>query len=180
MLNPISVAIAASMLAAYAAALWILFERAGERGWKALVPVYGDLVRMRLTWSRDAFVRRLALSCVLALSLLALWRLGALAVTVDGWDSSVSVVTPFTLRQGVAGLCACVSLVWLLVTEIEAHWYAADAYDGTVGTFLLLAFLGGWAYLGMALLALRGKRGYLGTLEERDAMEAAERVSYAR
>ncbi len=34
---------------------WKMLEKAGEKGWKALVPVYGDLVLFRLFWSTQMF-----------------------------------------------------------------------------------------------------------------------------
>lgn len=29
---------------------WRIFEKAGERGWKSLIPVYNNYIRYRLAW----------------------------------------------------------------------------------------------------------------------------------
>ena len=33
---------------------WMLFQKAGEKGWKSLIPFYGDYIQWRLGWKRTA------------------------------------------------------------------------------------------------------------------------------
>lgn len=47
-------------------AQWKLFEKAGEKGWKCLIPIYGAYVWYQLTWSVGAW------AAILAVSLLSL------------------------------------------------------------------------------------------------------------
>ncbi len=36
-------------------AQWMLFKKAGEGGWKSLIPVYNYYTLFKITWSRSAF-----------------------------------------------------------------------------------------------------------------------------
>lgn len=172
MLNPISNMLILAILASSAVAFSILFKKAGLTWWHALIPVYNDYVWMRATWTRGAFVRRMIGYAALGGALYALSSMGAM--TIDESGGSFAFVTPFTLSQSLAGLVACVAIVWTAILQLEANWYAADAFDGTLGTFLGLSFFGGFAYLWMAIRVLRGGRHYLGDLDARiEAEEAA-------
>lgn len=178
MLNPIMIGLTVAILACSVAAFWILFEAAGIPGWNALIPVYNDSKWMGAVWNKGAFIRRMVSWAALICSVAGLVGMGA--ITVNAETGSFSVASPFTLNQSLVGLVACVSLIWVVCMQIEANWYAADAFDGTLGTFFGLTFLGGFAYLWMAWLVKKGDRRYLGTLDERIEAEEAERISYAR
>lgn len=177
MLNPISIGLIVAILASSAVAFSVLFKKAGLVWWHALVPVYNDYEWMRVTWTKAAFVRRMLCLAVIAGSAYAMHSMGAL--TIDTEAKSFSFVTPFTLEQSVAGLVLCVSVVWFAIMQLEANWYAADAFDGTLGTFLGMSFLGGFAYLWTAFLAWRGEREYLGDLDTRIEAEEASYAGYA-
>lgn len=179
MLNPIAIGLAAINLVAAIVAFWILFDKAGIAGWKCLVPVYNDKLWMDAIWGRPAFVRRLLMTIAFLCSGIALAKTGGVTWYGTGTDFTISVTTPFTLAQSLAGLALCVSGIWLACLQIEANWYAADAFDGTLGTFLGLTVFGGLAYLWMAVMVARGKRSYLGTLDERIAAEDAMQPSYS-
>lgn len=169
MLNPISIGLLAALLLSSIAGFSLLFKGAGLTWWHTLIPVYNDYRWMRATWTTEAFVRRMIGLAALAISTCAMHSMGG--ITLDAENLSFSFVAPFTLEQSVAGLAMCVSLVWVTIMQLEANWYAADAFDGTLGTFLGLSVFGGFAYLWMGILAWRGKRDYLGTLDERIAAE---------
>lgn len=177
MLNPISIGLIAAILIASAVGFPILFKKAGLPWWKAFVPVYNDYVWMRATWTVAAFVRRLVALVALACGAYALYDMGA--VTVDAEELSFTVLTPFTLNQSLVGLVVCVAIVWLAIMQLEANWYAADAFDGTLGTFLGLSFCGGFAYLWMAYMVRKGERDYLGDLDTRIEAEEAAYEGYA-
>lgn len=179
MLNPIAIGLAALHLVATIVAFWILFEKTGNKGWKALIPIYNDRIWMDAIWGRAAFVRRTIMLAVFVLSCYALAATKAVTWYGEGMDFTIAITTPFTLSQSLAGLATCVSAVWLICLQIEANWYAADAFDGTLGTFLGLTLFGGFAYLWMAILVAKGKREYLGTLDQRIAAENAMQPSYS-
>lgn len=49
------------------AAQWKLLEKAGEKGWKCLIPVYGSYVWYKVTWSAGAWAAMIALSILSSL-----------------------------------------------------------------------------------------------------------------
>lgn len=177
MLNPISIGLIVATIASAAIAFPILFKKAGLTWWHALIPVYNDYEWMRATWSTAAFVRRMVCLAGFAACAIAMHSMGGL--TADAAAGTFSFATPFTLEQSVAGLGMCVTLVWFAILQLEANWYAADAFDGTLGTFLGMSFFGAFAYLWTAILAWRGKRAYLGDLDTRIAAEETTYGSYA-
>lgn len=34
---------------------WKMFTKAGEKGWKSLIPIYSDYIRFKISWSGGAF-----------------------------------------------------------------------------------------------------------------------------
>ena len=179
MLNPIAIGLATLHLLATIVAFWTLFENMGDKGWKVLVPIYNDKVWMDAIWSRAAFVRRTLMLVIFALGCYALVATRAVTWYGEGMDFTIAITTPFTLSQSIAGLVTCISAVWLICLQIEANWYAADAFEGTLGTFLGLTLFGGFAYLWMAIRVAQGKRSYLGTLDQRIMAENAMQPSYS-
>ncbi len=49
---------------AYAIANWMVFEKAGVPGWKALIPFYNQYVQMSLTWDKNMFWVLIALQLI--------------------------------------------------------------------------------------------------------------------
>ena len=45
-------------------AYWRIFTKAGEAGWKSLIPVYNTYVQYKLTWNTKMFFVSLALSLI--------------------------------------------------------------------------------------------------------------------
>lgn len=48
--------IAMVLLIIYVLAYWMIFKKAGEAGWKALIPVYSTYISYRLFWNTKMFV----------------------------------------------------------------------------------------------------------------------------
>ena len=48
---------------------WIILKKAGEGGWKCLIPIYGDYVLFDLAWSPNAFWRYLVAYLGMTISL---------------------------------------------------------------------------------------------------------------
>lgn len=47
-------------------AMWKIFSKAGERGWKVLVPVYNTYVLFKIAWKRSVFFLLIAISALAA------------------------------------------------------------------------------------------------------------------
>ena len=97
-------------------AQWMLFVKAGEPGWKSLIPVYNYYTLFKITWSGGAFLLLAVLSVVSALLL-------------RNTDSS------WALWLGRA-FSAVVSLMSIIET-----WKVSRAYGHGIGYFLGLIFL---------------------------------------
>ena len=59
-------------------AYWMIFKKAGEAGWKALIPVYSTYIEYKLTWSGKMF----GLLAVFAVIAVAFQHIGGLGIIV--------------------------------------------------------------------------------------------------
>ena len=60
------------------ACLWAIYEKAGEHGWAALVPIYGTYVLFKITWGNGLFFLLALIPIVnLAVSIVTAWKLSA-------------------------------------------------------------------------------------------------------
>lgn len=97
---------------------WKIFEKMGENGWKALIPVYSGYLIFKHTWSKKAFWATLATATVL----------GVAKVLVEKTPS----LTPAMAVEGVAGIVA-------IVLAVTAAYKLAKAFGHGIGyTFGLL------------------------------------------
>lgn len=63
----------------YVIGLWKIFEKTGEKGWKALIPVYNWYLLFQLVWSKKAFWATLTFATLFVISE------GMLQSIVDVW-----------------------------------------------------------------------------------------------
>ena len=70
--------IAVVLLIIYILAYWMIFNKAGEPGWKALIPVYSTYIEYKLTWSGKMF----GLLAVFAVIAVAFQHVGGLGIIV--------------------------------------------------------------------------------------------------
>ena len=107
----------------FCAACWKLFGKAGEKGWKALVPLYNEYVLFGLVWKKKRYWDYL--SCVIATSVIG-------ALLLKGMDEGRIVLTLglFVLVLLGALLCYCVY-----------RWKLAKAYGRGAGFALGLILL---------------------------------------
>ena len=52
-------------------AYWMIFKKAGEAGWKALIPVYSTYIEYKLTWSGKMFGLLAVFAVCLVINLLS-------------------------------------------------------------------------------------------------------------
>ena len=60
-----------AMLILLVIARWRLFSKAGEKGWKSLIPIYSSYVMYKLVWSAKSFVIYVVLWAVSVIATLA-------------------------------------------------------------------------------------------------------------
>lgn len=56
--------IAIVICALYVISMWIMFKKAGDKGWKAIIPFYNIYTMYKLTWKKSMFWVMLALDIV--------------------------------------------------------------------------------------------------------------------
>ena len=56
----------AVVLVLYILAYWMIFRKAGEAGWKALIPFYGTYIEYKLFWNNRMFVLWLIMALIAA------------------------------------------------------------------------------------------------------------------
>ena len=86
---------------------WRMFTKAGEKGWKSIVPIYSDYVLFKLVWNTKSFWIWLGLG---ALTVLTTALSGQYVVTMDGM---VIVSATSNMFMGTVSFVASIAvLVW--------------------------------------------------------------------
>lgn len=86
---------------------WRMFTKAGEKGWKSIVPIYSDYVLFKLVWNTKSFWIWLGLG---ALTVLTTALSGQYVVTMDG---TVVVSATSNMFMGTVSFVASIAvLVW--------------------------------------------------------------------
>lgn len=85
-----------------AAGLWKMFEKAGEQGWKALIPFYNTYILYKLTWQTKMFWIEIAV--ILGAGLLYTLGLGTMSMLMIYIAYGLSIVE--ALIQG----CLCYNI----------------------------------------------------------------------
>ncbi len=65
MYNTISNCAALVVMVLSIVSMWVLFTKAGEKGWKAIIPLYNGYVEFKLFWKKSLFWITLVLSLVI-------------------------------------------------------------------------------------------------------------------
>lgn len=109
------------MYVLYAIGLWKMFTKAGEAGWKALIPFYNMYILFKIAWQGSMFWWYLGLS-VLSGALIG-WGIGGMNDMLIYIGYAISIVT---------------MVIWL----VELY-NVSLAYGHGLGYFIGLAFLQG-------------------------------------
>ena len=118
---------------------WCIFTKAGEAGWKSIIPVYGDYVSYRIAWQTSYFWIALILSFAISIitqiigpdggnflttTLLALLRLGSFVISVM---YSVKLSRAFGHGIGFAIGLIFLQPIFLLILGFSGdRYYGAD------------------------------------------------------
>lgn len=122
-------------------AWWKLFTKAGEKGWKAIIPIYNLYVLFRLTWSKKFFW------IFIGLNILA----NICKAVVDTATGNVQLIFSFI------ALACWIAIIVLLIISI---YRLAQAYGHGGGYTVGLIFLN---FIFMLILAF-GKSEYQGNV----------------
>ena len=127
---------------------WRMFTKAGEEGWKAIIPVYSDFVLFKIVWNTKSFW--IYFGAAIATVLISV--LGGQYVVVDGQIVSAAQGNFFV------GLLSFISSLILLLYTILLQIKTALAYGKSIGfavgllllpnIFTLILGFGSAEYLG--------------------------------
>ena len=125
---------------------WKLYNKAGEKGWKAIIPIYNEFIRYKLTWKKAIFWILLVLGIVAGV-------LSNLVTNGNITGAGASFVTVVALVFAIA----------FLVISIIGEVKLAKAYGKGVGfaVVLILTSLVALDWIPMLVLAF-GKSKYVG------------------
>lgn len=131
-----------------AAGLWKMFDKAGERGWKALIPFYNQYILYKISWQTKMFWVEILVA--LAEGLLYWFGLYTLNDTMIYFAYGLSIVA--AIIEGC--LCYNISLayghgfgyflgiylfsfIFYPIIGFGSSRYAGNRYDGPVNSFSL-------------------------------------------
>ena len=100
-------------------AYWRIFTKAGEAGWKALIPIYNTYIQYKISWSGWMFLVLIALSAAQ----------GVMAKLSQDGGSAV-----FTI---LAGVLALAMLVFYFLTSFKLSEAFGHGLGFAIGLFLL-------------------------------------------
>lgn len=96
-LGVILLLVAVVLLIIYVLAYWMIFKKAGEAGWKALIPIYSTYTEYKLFWNVKMFLLFMVFAA-----------LTAILENVGGIGSTILIAT--TLGSTVMNIIMCVKL----------------------------------------------------------------------
>ena len=135
--------------------MWLVFEKAGEKGWKAVIPFY-NMYTMFMLGDRKKYWTPYLIGCIVfivsyvALMAYLAWILfafiAALGAVDLGWDA-ITTIWPVIL---VACFAAFVGWIMMLVAEIHGYSGICKKMNQDTGYVIGLIFLGPifWMILG--------------------------------
>ena len=101
---------------------WNMFIKAGEPGWKSLIPIYSDYIEWKIAGFGKEFIQLLLLGIALVIITLLFTLLGAFGVFVNIilWIAYIVLTVIITIRK-----CICL-----------AHCFGKDDTFGLVGLLI--------------------------------------------
>ena len=72
----VSMIISLAIMVVLIIAMWKLFEKAGEAGWKSLIPFYSSYILFKIAWGNGLLFLLMFVPCVnVVVSFIVLWKL---------------------------------------------------------------------------------------------------------
>ena len=147
-------------------AMWKIFTKAGEAGWKAIIPSYNQYILFKIVWKRKWFWITLILSLIV---MVMMWDVmvytlgGAQGITEDTF---LTVVLGLTIAMVVFSIP-------LLIINIILYWNLSKAFGKGAGFFFGLLFLN---IIFLCILAF-GSAVYCGPKGEGVPADVAARIN---
>lgn len=121
-------AIALALCALYILAYWRIFKKAGEAGWKALIPIYSTYVEYKLMWNTKMFIVTMALAVLTAVlknvgGAQSVFYLVSIAATVMNVIVCVKMSYSFGHGMGFALGLVFLNPIFLLILAFDQSEY---------------------------------------------------------
>lgn len=126
--------VALMLLVLQVIAYWKLFQKAGQPGWKALIPVYSDYVLYGIAWKKSMFWLCLAIGIVSSISSMIL----SSAMTQMTAAGGVSVANVTGVAVGILLMIATVVAALVIEIMFCVHLSRAFGHGGGYAVGLLL------------------------------------------
>ena len=107
---------------------WRLFAKAGEKGWKSIIPIYSDYVQWRIGWKKIGYW----------------WLTMLLAFSAGGLAGASSAILASSRADGSAVILSWIAVccaVAAVVIELIAVYKLMRAFGHGGGMFVLYLFL---------------------------------------
>lgn len=135
--------------------MWLVFEKAGERGWKAIVPFYNMYILFKIGERKKYWPLYLIGGLVCFVSVLLIiayvwWVLLAIILAFGAVDAGWTEIQTLLPVVGIAGLIAVAGYVVMLIAIIHGYSGICKKMGQDAGMVVGLLFLGPifWMLLG--------------------------------
>lgn len=128
-------------------ARWRIFTKAGEAGWKSIIPIYSDYVQWRIGWKKTG----------LFWAMLALIIVGAFMVGFDGSFVSVNGSLTYTGSGGILGTIGIILMLVAAILDLVSIYKLFASFGKGIGWFIGYIFL---SYIMLLVLGLGSSRYY--------------------
>lgn len=118
----------------YVIGMWKAFAKAGEEGWKAIIPIYNMYIMYKISWKTSMF-----------------WITLALAVVAGIFNALVTVGAFFAVLSSLVSIALVVISIMLLYKFSKAYGYGAGFTVGLIFLpfiFVLILGFGSAEYIG--------------------------------
>jgi hypothetical protein len=123
-------------------ARWRIFNKAGEAGWKSLIPVYSDYVYARIaTNNSKIYITTLVLSATILVCTLITPALNASAIadSFREYSSGYAIAASYNTLAGGMPIIATIAALIKYVIDIIVNYKLAQAFDETPAFGILLS-----------------------------------------
>ena len=114
----------------YIVARWKIFTKAGEAGWKSIIPIYSDYVQWRIGWNKIGLFWAM-IACVLV---------GYLMISMSGFSTTTYAMTTGSVNMVLFGIGLLVFIAGA-VLELISVYKLMQSFGCSVGLFVCYIFL---------------------------------------
>ena len=118
-------------------AMWKIFAKAGEKGWKSLIPIYNIYIWFKIAGMKNWFWALFIIQIALRIFAAVLAGTGAIVVSSDGQSAEIANEA----AVAILGFCYVASSIFTVVAYILQSAKLSKAFKRGLGTTLGLIFL---------------------------------------